>query len=129
MTMRFASRGKRIYRSDGTQANLIEQMKNGVAALTAPVGCLVSNWAWMVIAALPLSFKAWLSMLHPEKNARSHLRRMQYRRFLRTIVLVPVRVVKQARGLALKILGHASNGALLIEGLSKLRRLSATMAE
>jgi hypothetical protein len=111
------------------QENLIEQMKNDVAALTAPVGCLVSNWAWMVIAALPLSFKAWLSMLHPDKNARHQLRRMQYRRFLRTIVLVPVRVVKQARGLALKILGHASNGALLIEGLSKLRRLSSATAE
>lgn len=108
------------------QENLIEQLKNGVAAFTAPVGCLASNWAWMVIAALPLSFKAWLSMLHPDKNARHQLRRMQYRRFLRTVVLVPVRVVKQARGLVLKILGYAANGALLIEGLSRLRRLPAS---
>ena len=107
------------------QENLIEQLKNGVAALTAPVGDLVSNWAWMVIAALPLSFKAWLSILHPDKDARTQLRRMQYRRFLRTIVLVPVRVAKEARGLALKILGHTSNGALLIEGLNRLRQLSA----
>ena len=108
------------------QENLIEQLKNGVAAFSAPVGCLVSNWAWMVIAALPLSFKAWLSILHPDKDARVRLRRMQYRRFLRTIVLVPVRVARKARGLALTILAHTSSGPLLIEGLTRLRRLPAS---
>lgn len=103
------------------QENLIEQMKNGVAAFTAPVGCIVSNWAWMIIASLPLTFQAWLSILHPDRESRSQIRHMQYRRFLRTIVLVPVRVVRQARGLSLMILAHVRNAELLVEGLRGLR--------
>ena len=35
------------------QENLIEQLKNGVNALRMPTEDLVSNWAYMVIAAWP----------------------------------------------------------------------------
>ena len=41
------------------QENLIEQLKNGVRALRAPVHDLLSNWAYMVIASLAWSLKAW----------------------------------------------------------------------
>ena len=41
------------------QENLIAQLKNGVHALTAPVDNLVSNWAYMVMASLAWSLKAW----------------------------------------------------------------------
>jgi len=34
------------------QENLIAQLKNGVHALRMPVGILVSNWAYMVMASL-----------------------------------------------------------------------------
>ena len=41
------------------QENLIAQLKSGVRALTAPVDDLVSNWAYMVMASLAWSLKAW----------------------------------------------------------------------
>jgi hypothetical protein len=47
------------------QENLIEQHKNGVRALTAPLDNLDSNWAYMVMAALAWSLKAWAALLLP----------------------------------------------------------------
>ena len=41
------------------QENLIAQLKSGVHALTTPVDDLVSNWAYMVMASLAWSLKAW----------------------------------------------------------------------
>ena len=41
------------------QENLIAQLKGGVHALTTPVDDLVSNWAYMVMASLAWSLKAW----------------------------------------------------------------------
>ena len=44
------------------QENLIAQLKNGVPAMKMPVDNLVSNWAYMVMAALAWSLKAWLGL-------------------------------------------------------------------
>ena len=41
------------------QENLVAQLKSGVHALTTPVDNLVSNWAYMVMASLAWSLKAW----------------------------------------------------------------------
>ena len=41
------------------QENLIEQLKNGVRAMQLPVDNLESNWAYMVMAALAWTLKAW----------------------------------------------------------------------
>ena len=48
------------------QENLIAQLKGGVHALTTPVDNLVSNWAYMVMASLAWSLKAWAALLVPE---------------------------------------------------------------
>ena len=47
------------------QENLIEQLKNGVRALHAPVNDLNANWAYMVMASLAWSLKAWMALLLP----------------------------------------------------------------
>ncbi|MGH9671390.1 MAG: IS1380 family transposase, partial [Terriglobales bacterium] len=47
------------------QENLIEQLKNGVHALRMPVGTLVSNWAYMVMASLAWTLKAWFALVLP----------------------------------------------------------------
>src|SRR3954454_23933316 len=44
--------------------NLIAQLKS-VHALTTPVDNLVSNWAYMVMASLAWSLKAWSALLVP----------------------------------------------------------------
>jgi len=48
------------------QENLIEQLKNGARAMEMPVGDLVSNWAYMVMASLAWTLKAWLGLVLPE---------------------------------------------------------------
>jgi len=45
------------------QENLIGQHKSGVRSLTAPVDNLLSNWAYMVMASLAWSLKAWSALL------------------------------------------------------------------
>ncbi|HXG57680.1 MAG TPA: transposase [Thermoanaerobaculia bacterium] len=47
------------------QENLIEQLKNGVRALHAPVNTLEANWAYMLMTALAWNLKAWLALLLP----------------------------------------------------------------
>src|SRR5207249_2670709 len=48
------------------QENLIAQLKNGVHAMRMPVDTLVSNWAYMVMASLAWTLKAWFALLLPE---------------------------------------------------------------
>ena len=43
------------------QENVIEQLKNGVNALRVPLYDLLSNWAYMVIAALAWNIKSWFA--------------------------------------------------------------------
>ena len=73
------------------QENLIAQLKGGVHALTTPVDDLVSNWAYMVMASLAWSLKAWSALLMPvsPRHAAKHqaekrsLLRMEFRDVLR----------------------------------------------
>src|SRR5207247_3994763 len=52
------------------QEQLIDQLKNGVHAMRMPVGTLVSNWAYMVMASLAWTLKAWFALLLPEQGRR-----------------------------------------------------------
>jgi hypothetical protein len=87
------------------QENLIEQLKNGVRALHAPVNTLEANWAYMVIAALAWSLKAWTAMqlpIHPRwkkkhKTERDRVLRMDFRTFLNAFINMPCQVVMTGR--------------------------------
>src|SRR5437899_1146000 len=48
------------------QENLIEQLKNGVHAMRMPVNTTVSNGAYMVMASLAWTLKAWFALSLPE---------------------------------------------------------------
>ena len=50
------------------QENLHAQLKSGVRSLTAPVDSLLSNWAYMVMASLAWSLKAWSALILPEEG-------------------------------------------------------------
>ena len=50
------------------QENLIAQLKSGVHALETLLDNLLSNWAYMVIASLAWSLKAWFGLLLSEKG-------------------------------------------------------------
>jgi hypothetical protein len=105
------------------QENLIEQLKNGVRALRAPSNTLASNGAYMVIAALAWSLKAWLALLQPRATDRQALLRMEWKSFLREVVLLPCQVVRAGRRLLYRLLQWNPWVDLLCRSVEVLRRL------
>jgi hypothetical protein len=108
------------------QENLIEQLKNGVQALRMPSDGLVANWAYLVIASLAWNLKAWLAICLPQRAHAQELRRMEYRRFLHSVMLLPCQVVKTARRLVLRVLTYSSWAQVLLEGVPYFRRWRPT---
>jgi hypothetical protein len=88
------------------QENVIEQLKNGVGALRVPLYDLVSNWAYMVMASLAWNIKSWFAMMLHLKSDRTEYVRMEFRRFIHSMILIPCRVIRRARGITLQLLGY-----------------------
>jgi len=108
------------------QENIIEQLKNGVRAMRMPSDSLLSNWAWMVIASLAWNLKAWLSITLPRGKETRELRRMEFRRFLNSVMLVPCQVVKSSRRLVLRILTWSRWAHVLLDGMDFFRQRCLT---
>jgi hypothetical protein len=107
----------------GNQENLIEQLKNGVRALRAPSNTLESNGAYMVIAALAWSLKAWLALMQPRSADRQALLSMEFKKFLAEVVLLPCQVVRAGRRLLYRLLQWNPWVDLLCRCVEVLRRL------
>jgi hypothetical protein len=94
------------------QENLIAQLKGGVRALHAPVNTLNANWAYMVMAALAWSLKAWLALWLPidprwrekHRRERDHWLRMDFRSFRSAIIDVPAQILRSGRQLIYRFL-------------------------
>ena len=84
------------------QENLVAQLKGGVHALTTPVDNLVSNWAYMVMASLGWSLKAWAALLVPvsPRHKAKHqaekrtLLRMEFATFRAAFIEMPCQIVR-----------------------------------
>ena len=84
------------------QEDLITQLKGGVHALTTPVNDLVSNWAYMVMASLAWSLKAWSALLVPvsprhaarHEGERRSLLRMEFATFRAAVIEMPCQIVR-----------------------------------
>src|SRR3989449_1578050 len=87
----------------GGQENVIEQLKNGGNAMRMPVNDLLSNWAYMVMAALAWNLKAWYGVLVPERQRGLELVRMEFRRFLQAIILVPCQFIRAGRRIVYRL--------------------------
>ena len=88
--------------------NDIEQLKNGVNAMRMPVNDLISNWAYMVIAALAWSLKAWYGLLTPDKMLRRQIIRMEFKRFINSFINIPCLIIKKGRGIVYRFVGYNS---------------------
>ena len=88
------------------QENVIEQLKNGVHALRVPMYDLISNWAYMVIAALAWNIKAWYAMMMHRKSDRREYINMEFRSFIHCFVLIPCHVIRRARSITLRLVGY-----------------------
>jgi hypothetical protein len=94
------------------QENLLAQLKNGVHAFHAPLNTLESNWAYMVIASIAWSLKAWFALLTPisprwrkqHEADRERILRMEFRSFLQRFILVPAQILHTGRRLVYRLL-------------------------
>ena len=106
------------------QENVIEQLKNGVNAMRMPVDDLISNWAYMVMSALAWNLKSWYGLLMPHRQRGLELVRMEFRRFLHAIVLLPAQIVRSARKIIYRIMGYNSWLKDFFAAWENLRRMA-----
>jgi hypothetical protein len=115
------------------QENLIAQLKNGARAMAMPVGDLVSNWAYMVMASLAWTLKAWFALVLPEKGRwgekyqaqKESVLRMEFKKFLNALLRVPCQIVRTGRRIVYRLLSWNPWLEVLLRGVEVLRCPSA----
>ena len=111
---RISSRAAIVHQANErcNQENLIEQLKNGVQAMRMPVDNLVSNWAYMVMASLAWTLKAWFALLLPAEGRwaqkyaaeKQSVLTLEFKRFRQAFIEVPCQIVKTGRRLVYRLL-------------------------
>jgi hypothetical protein len=94
------------------QENLLSQLKSGVRSLVAPVDSLLSNWAYMVMASLAWSLKAWSALVLPETGRwrevhgeeKRTLLRMDFSTFRAAMMNVPAQILSAGRRIVYRLL-------------------------
>jgi len=111
------------------QENLIQQHKSGVRSLTAPVDSLLSNWAYMVMAGLAWSLKAWAALWLPETGRGKEKRRaekqtllkMDFATFRNAFMQTPAQIVRGGRRIVYRLLSWNPWQQVLFRLLDQLR--------
>lgn len=123
------------------QENLIAQLKHGVHALDMPTGDLISNEAYMVMAALAWTLKAWFALLLPEPGAaggaespqalgrwggryRAQKRAvltMEFKTFLNGFMRLPCQLIRTGRRMVFRLLSWNPWQSVLLRGVEALR--------
>jgi hypothetical protein len=96
------------------QENLISQLKSDVRALHAPVNTLNANWAYMTMAALAWSLKAWSALLLPvtprwaeyHNEQRRRLLTMEFRTFRQAFIEIPCQIITTGRRVRWRVLAY-----------------------
>jgi hypothetical protein len=90
------------------QENLFAHLKTDMRALSAPVDTLLSNWAYMVMASLAWSMKAWMALSLPSGGTlsakKTQLLRMEFTTFRRAMIMIPTQIVKTGRRIVYRVL-------------------------
>jgi len=110
------------------QENLIDQLKHGVGAARMPVDTLLSTGAYMVMAALAWTLKAWFALLLPETGRwatryaaeKATVLRMEFKTFLNAFMRIPVQVVRTSRRLVFRLLAWNPWQHVLLRGVDQL---------
>jgi hypothetical protein len=111
------------------QENLIEQLKNGARAMEMPVGDLVSNWAYMVMASLAWTLKAWVALVLPEEGRwrdkhraqKESLLKMEFKTFLNALMRLPCQIVRTGRRIVYRLLSWNPWQEVLLRAVEALR--------
>jgi hypothetical protein len=110
------------------QENHLAQLKD-LRALHSPVDTLESNWAYMVMASLAWSLKAWYALLLPvserwrerHEDEKATVLRMEFRTFLNAFIRLPVQIVRTGRRVLYRLLGWNRWQHVFLRGLRGLR--------
>jgi hypothetical protein len=111
------------------QENLIEQLQQ-VGATRMPVDMLLSNWAYMIMAALAWTLKAWFTLRLPETGRwaarciaeKRIVLRMEFKAFLHAFMLIPVQVVRTSRRIVFRLLAWNPWQVVFLRGFDQLRQ-------
>ncbi len=112
------------------QENIVAQL-NAVRALHAPVDNLLSNNAYMLMAALAWNLKAWLALSVPEPSGRGKatqaeqrrgLLTMEFRTFVNSLIRVPAQIVRTGRRLVVRLLAWNQWQAVFLRLAARLCR-------
>ena len=112
------------------QENLLAQLHGGVRALQAPVDNLVSNWAYMVMAALAWNLKAWWALSLPEHPGRwqekhraekQWVLKIEFKTFVNAFMRLPCQIVRTGRKLVYRLLAWNPYQPIFFRLVSALR--------
>ena len=111
------------------QENLIEQLKNGVPALRMPVNNLVSNGAYMVMASLAWTLKAWFALLLPtsgrwqqrHRSEKHQVLKMEFKTFLNGFMRLPCQLVRTGRKIVFRLMGWNRWLPVFLRGVKRIR--------
>ncbi len=130
-----ASAAEIVFLANGrcNQENLIEQLKNGAQAMRMPMDNLLSNWAYMVMASLAWTLKAWFALILPEtgrwgekyKLEKSTILRMEFKKFLNCFMLMPCQIVRCGRRIVYRLLSWNPWQQVFLRGVDALRAMPA----
>ena len=104
--------------------------KNAVRAMQMPVDNLVSNWAYMVMASLAWTLKAWLALSLPEAgrwaakytSEKQSVLKMEFKKFLNTFMRVPCQIVRTGRRILYRLLAWNPWQSVFLRAVNVLRR-------
>jgi hypothetical protein len=113
----------------GNQENLIDQLKHGVSATRMPVDTLVSNWAYLVMATLAWTLKAWFALRLPATGRwatryaaeKATVLRMEFKTFLHAFMLIPVQILRTSRRIVFRLLAWNPWQAVFLRGFDHWR--------
>ena len=115
-----------FYRDRADHENDIAQLKNGTRALHAPSNTLTSNWAYMVIASLAWTLKAWYGLLIPYRPLGKAIVRMEFKRFVNTFINIPCLIIKTGRKICYRFIGYNSKIKSMLKFSDMLKNFAFT---
>ena len=103
-------------------------LSHGVGAMRMPVDTLLSNWAYLVMAALAWTLKARFALRLPETGRwaapqaadKAAVLRMEFKAFLHAFMLIPVQVVRTSRRLVFRLLAWNPWQAVFLRAFDQL---------
>lgn len=105
------------------QENLIAQLKSGIGALRMPTGDLHSNWAYMVMAALAWTFKAWYALLMPNRRESQRTLGMEFKTFAQRYLQIPCQIIRTGRRLVYRIVSYNAYLKNFLRTFERIRKL------